>query len=260
MTLPATRCFACLATVGLTSAAVSTIRSDPADFAPRAYAFSGSLEAEANVAAPALVETSAARASPVHSPGLEDLELALEEADAGIRDRVLAERLPSLTLIDPWRAARFAELLPDARLRELALLQVAMSWARSDPNAAVHWAESLADAQMRDAAITDISLALAETEPARAVALRERFAAGASPADNTLVNLVHQWAEQDFDAALAWANAQPPGSLHDQVLQRLVFVRAANGDLAAAAELARSSITAPRIRAVALAAVAQQEG
>jgi hypothetical protein len=44
------------------------------------------------------------------------------------------------------------------------------------------------------------------------------------------------------------------------VLQRLVFVRAANGDLAAAAELARSSIMAPRIRAVALAAVAQQEG
>lgn len=260
MTPQASRCFVSLAMVGLAaSAAVSTTPGDPADFRPRVLSRSIPVEAVVIAATPARAEIFTAPAAPGHSPGLEDLELALDEADAGIRDRVLAERLPALTLVDPWRAARFAELLPDARLRELALLQVAMSWARSDPGAAVQWAESLADAQMRDAAITDISLALAETDPARAVALRERFAAGATPADNTLVNLVHQWAEQDFDAALAWANAQPPGPLHDQVLQRLVFVSAANGDLAAAAELARSSITAPRIRAVALAAVAQGE-
>jgi hypothetical protein len=261
MTLQASRCFLCLAAVGLAaSATVSTTRSDPAALGPLALALAAPTETVVNAVAPARIEASAAPASPVPSPGLEDLELALDEADAGLRDRILAERLPVFTLLDPWRAARFAELLPDARLRELALLQVAMSWARSDPGGAVHWAESLADAQMRDAAITDISLALAETDPARAVALRERFAAGATPADNTLVNLVHQWAERDFEAALAWAQAQPPGTLHDQVLQRLVFVRAANGDLAAAAELARSSIMAPRIRAVALAAVAQQEG
>lgn len=210
--------------------------------------------------APAPAGSSAAPATPLREPRVEELELALDQADAGLRDRVLAEQLPALTLLDPKRAARFAELLPDARLRELALLWVAMSWARSDPAAAVLWAESLADAQVRDAAVTDIALALAETDPARAVALRERFAAGPLPADNTLVNLVHQWAEADFDAALAWANAQPPGTLHDQVMQRLVFARVAAGELTEAAELARSSIEAPRIRSVALAAVALQEG
>jgi hypothetical protein len=254
MTLTAFRSFTCLAAAGLAaSAAVNTpMRSEP-------MVFSSPIEGAVNFPESARAEAPAANATPLPAPGLQDLERALDEADAGMRDRILAERLPAVTQIDPWRAARFAELLPDARLRELALLQVAMSWARSNPDTAVHWAESLADAQARDAAITDISLAIAETDPARAVALRERFAAGALPADNTLVNLVHQWAEQDFDAALAWANAQPPGALHDQVLQRLVFVRVANGDLAAAAELAQSSIVAPRIRAVALTAVAQRE-
>src|SRR5687768_1271672 len=161
MTLPATRCFACLTAVGLAaSAAVGTLRTDPADFGRQPLALDSPLEAVVHAVAPVRIETSNAPASPVPPPGLEDLELALERADAGIRDRILAERLPAQTLLDPWRAARFAELLPDARLRELALLQVAMSWARSDPGAAVHWAESLADAPMRDAAITDISLAM----------------------------------------------------------------------------------------------------
>ncbi len=137
-----------------------------------------------------------------------------------------------------------------------------MTWARADDAAAVHWAESLTDARMRDAAITDISLAVAERNPAHAVALRERFvdAMGLrfdTAADNTLVNLAHQWAVQDFSAALAWANAQPPGVQRDQVLERLVFVRAAEDDLRAAAELA-ATLGDAGARQSAVASVAQQ--
>ena len=257
------RRFVCLVAAGVAASVVamhanmlSGIR--PARLVPQVPAVQEARE-PATARAPAVAAV-AEPLLPDLASAFDALEQALISAEPGMRDRVLADRLPALTLRDPARAARFAELLTDARLRELAFLQVAMSWARSDPAAAVNWAESLSDAQARDAGITDISLALAETSPARAVALRERFVdPGASLPDNTLVNLAHQWAEQDFDAALAWANAQPPGPQRDQVLQRLVFVRAAAGEFTAAAELARSAIAAPGIRAEALAAVAQQE-
>ena len=195
-------------------------------------------------------------------PGVEALEQTLAVGDLALRDRVLAEWLPALAARDPAAAAHFAESQGDARTRELCLLQVAMTWARADDAAAVHWAESLSDPRMRDAAITDISLAVAERNPAHAVALRERFvdAMGLrfdTVADNTLVNLAHQWAVQDFGAALAWANAQPPGVQRDQVLERLVFVRAAEDDLRAAAELA-ATLSDAGARQSAVASVAQQ--
>jgi len=257
--------FVCFAAAGV-AASVAAYTFTPAAAAPNLVEWSpprASLPVMAPVTAaepqidPPGIQP-APRAPADEPTGFEALEQTLADCDPALRDRLLTERLPALTLRDPARAARFAELLADARLRELALLQVAMSWARGDADAAVHWAESLADPVMRDAAVTDIALALAETNPARAVALRQRFADTSMP-DNTLVNLAHQWAEQDFEAALAWANAQPAGALRDQVLQRLVFVQAAAGEFTAAAELARSLIAAPRIRAEALAAVAQQE-
>jgi hypothetical protein len=254
--------FACLVAAGVAAsvAAYTFIGASPAESPPRAPVLVTPAETVAgpDTAPPGI--QGEPLAPTVESPGFEALEQTLADTDPALRDRLLTERLPALTLRDPARAVRFAELLADTRLRELALLQVAMSWARCDANAAVQWAESLADPSMRDAAITDIALALAETNPARAVALRERFVDGASIPDNTLVNLAHQWAERDFEAVLAWANAQPPGAQRDQVLQRLVFVRAEAGEFDEAAELARSLIAAPRIRAEALAAVAQQEG
>ena len=250
---------ACIAAAGVAASAAAWHATRPVDILPAlAIVARAAPHPAARPPLPPLARR--AESTVAGTPNSFDtLEQSLDTTDPALRDRVLAERLPGLTQRDPERAARFAELLTDERLRELALLQVAMTWARSDVTAAVHWAESLAD-PMRDAAITDISLALAETSPARAVALRERFASNDSPVpDNTLVNLAHQWAEQDFDAALAWANAQPPGAQRDQVLERLVFVRAADGEFAEAAELARSLIAAPGIRAEALAAVAQQE-
>jgi hypothetical protein len=230
-------------------------RPRPADLLPHATVLPGSTQA---ITRPATAGVVVVQALPDSSRGFEALDEALAAADPALRDRVLAERLPLLTLRDPARAARLAELQSDARLRELALLQVAMSWARSDEAAAVHWAESLPDAQERDATITDISLALAESSPARAVALRERFVdAGATVPDNTLVNLAHQWAEQDFDAALAWASAQAPGAQRDQVLERLVFAQAAAGAHEVAARLADTSFSGEH-RAEAMAVVAQQ--
>ena len=50
----------------------------------------------------------------------------------------------------------------------------------------------------------------------------ERYSGGCS---NLLENLVHQWADQNEPAALAYAMRKPPGEERDRLLGRVAFTR-----------------------------------
>ncbi|HEV7608350.1 MAG TPA: hypothetical protein VGO61_13490 [Steroidobacteraceae bacterium] len=213
---------------------------------------------------PAVAPTPATRrpaATPAATPAaaalVEDLELEISATDPGARDLVLQKRLPKLVAQDPERAARFAELQTDPALRELTIRQVALLWGASDAERAANWARSLPDATERDATIIDIANGLSSVDPARGVQLREQFV-GAAKADSALSNLVQQWAGFDFDAALAWTEARAPGGQRDELMQRLIYVRAASGDPAAAARLVDRSSLAGEAKAAAVASVTQE--
>jgi hypothetical protein len=188
---------------------------------------------------------------------LEDLERELATVDRGARDLILQKWLPEWIAQNPEAAARFAELQTDPELRELAIRRVALAWGALDAERAVNWARSLPDAAERDATLTDIANGLSSVDPARGVELRERFTVSTQP-DSALSNLVQQWSGYDFDAALAWTNARPPGAQRDDLLQRLIYVRAAAGDPAAAARLVSESPLAGEARTAAIASVAQE--
>jgi hypothetical protein len=98
---------------------------------------------------------------------------------------------------------------------------------------------------------------LSSVDPARGVELREQFVAATRP-DIALNNLVQQWAGYDFDAALAWTNARAPGAQRDDLLQRLIYVRAAAGNPADAARLVTESSLSGAARTSAIASVAQE--
>ena len=189
---------------------------------------------------------------PKPSPArIEDLERELSTgADS-------AERLPELAAQNPEAAARFAEMQTEPGLRQQAFRQVALLWGALDAERAVNWARSLPDAAERDAAFIDIANGLSSVDPARGVELREQFVAATRP-DSALNNLVQQWASYDFEGALAWTNARAPGAQRDDLLQRLIYVRAAAGDPAAAARLVTESSLSGEARTAAIASVAQE--
>jgi hypothetical protein len=182
-------------------------------------------------------------------------------ARAGDLERALAaidhERRVPEAAQDPEAAARLAELETDPRLRAQAIHQVALLWGALDAERAVNWARSLPDAAERDATLIDIANGLSSVDPARGVELREQFTV-TSQRDSALSNLVQQWAGYDFDAALAWTNARAPGAQRDDLLQRLIYVRAAAGDPAAAARLVTESALTGEAKNSAVASVNQE--
>jgi hypothetical protein len=216
-------------------------------------------EKPAGMAAPSpphhtLASLRRAAASPLH---IEDLERELTAADPAKRDLVLQKLLPEWVAQNPEAAARFAELQTEPALRELAIRRVALLWGALDAERAVNWAGSLPDATERDATLIDIANGLSSVDPARGVELREPFTVSTQP-DSALSNLVQQWAGYDFDAALTWTNARAPGAQRDDLLQRLIYVRAAAGDPAAAARLVTESSLTGQARTAAIASVAQE--
>lgn len=185
-----------------------------------------------------------------------ELESEIAASEAGARDLVLEAALPSMVANNAREIARFAELQTDPHLREIMFRHVAQLWAKIDADQAMAWARSVPDPSERDAALIDVSLSLASIDPQRAVTLREQEL-GNVESDGVLAGLVQQWAEKDFDAALAWTNGRPAGAQRDELVQRLAFVQATRGQTAQAADLARDSIHSPETRAEALATVAQ---
>ncbi|HEY6125921.1 MAG TPA: hypothetical protein VIV63_14815, partial [Steroidobacteraceae bacterium] len=200
-------------------------------------------EASLSIEQPAAVQPSTRATRTPESRGVDtpsvplvELERQLAASDPADRELVLEAELPAMVAKNPEELARFAELQTDPRLRELLIRQVAQEWAQTDLDRAMAWANSLPDSPERVATLIDLSLTVAQTDPQRAVNMREPQVGNIEP-DGVLENLVQQWALQDFDAALAWANARPHNAQRDKLLQRLVYARASAGQPAEAAKL-----------------------
>src|SRR3954468_2833414 len=88
-------------------------------------------------------------------------------------------------------------------------------WARQNPAEAFAWLQSAAAGETRDIVVEIVCARVAESSPSEAVLLAERYSGGCS---NLLENLVHQWADQNEPAALAYAMRKPPGEERDRLL------------------------------------------
>ena len=197
---------------------------------------------------------SSVRIYPTPPLRIDELDRELAGAGRDARELVLQKHLPALVARDPEAAARFAEMQTEPELREVALHHVALLWGALDAEHAVNWARSLPAAAERDATLIDIANGLSSVDPVRGVELREQFVSSTNP-DGALSNLVQQWAGYDFTAALAWTNARAPGAQRDDLLQRLIYVRAAAGDPAAAAQLVSQSALTGKAKNAAVASV-----
>jgi hypothetical protein len=202
---------------------------------------------------------------PVSEPGIDtrsllqtadDLERDLAEAAPGTADRVLEQGLVAWLRHDAAGAAAFAMRQTEPFLREVALRTVAQHWAAADVPAAAAWAESLVDAGERDRAIEQVALSIADTRPRAALDLLARRS-GDPPRDAASVGVVTSWARGDFDAALAWTEAQPSGPTRDDIVERLVLLDTGQ-DPEASLSLADRLVTDEGIRRDAWAAVSRR--
>jgi hypothetical protein len=185
----------------------------------------------------------------------ETMEELLANAEPKLRDLILEKSLPQLIVRDAHAAARFAERQRDPFLREAALRVVATDWARLAPEAASQWAVSLGNEVERDQAIEHVAFELAASDTRGALNLLERRSRG-NQADVATAGVIASWANLDFDGAVAWAEAQPPSPALDEILQRLVFLKA-NTDPLKATQLAERMVTDETVRSDVFASIAQ---
>jgi hypothetical protein len=190
------------------------------------------------------------------APSIAELERRLEASEPGLRDIVLAETLPAMLRANVHEVARFAELQTDPILRERLIRETADHWVKTEPELAMDWVRTLPPSPEREATLIDMSLAIARTDPAHAATIRDGDVGNETP-DGVLDGIVQQWAERDFDAAMRWANARPRNAQQEQLVQRLVYVRAATGAHEEAVRLAEDSFHNFDAKAKALAIVAQ---
>ena len=129
-------------------------------------------------------------------------------------------------------------------------------WARQNPEEALVWLRTAVAGEARDTVVEMVCARVAESHPAEAVSLAERYSGGCS---NLLENLVHQWADQNEPAAMAYALSKPPGEERDRLLSRVALTRSKE-DPADAAKLVVEWISPGAVQNEAAMSVLHQWG
>jgi hypothetical protein len=70
--------------------------------------------------------------------------------------------------------------------------------------------------------LTRSTFTIAQTNPTAAIELVLKYQLDNGSGD-VLPNLIQLWAQRDFDSALQWAIAQPPGDQRDRIFSHLAF-------------------------------------
>ncbi len=149
--------------------------------------------------------------------------------------------------------AKTLETMPRNGAREPALRELALEWAAQSPTAAQNWAATLTNEADRNAALAYIAGVWADADPAAAVDMAQREHLPAAVLDN----LIQQWGEKNFPAALAWVSNLPTGPNVDEALMRLAIARS-EVDPAAAAALVTQRLSPGRMQEEAVMAVLYQ--
>lgn len=133
---------------------------------------------------------------------------------------------------DPRRAVTLA-LAHDADQDGGAVLLecLTMQWCEKDPGSAVEWAHEQPQGEWRDRLLARISAVLSKSDPAAAGQLVSGLEPGELQ-DEAVMAVLHQWALQDSDAALQWAETFSEPVLRERALVEIANLR----KLTAAAE------------------------
>jgi len=141
---------------------------------------------------------------------------------------------------DPAAASAAALALPTSNIRDTTLQKVATAWATQDPAGAMAWADALPAGNTKNSALSSVVGALSQQDPSAAAAtfLNLNLPAGATR-DKLLQQVASNYAGQDFNGVLTWADKNLTGNDYDRVVNTALQNASDQDPAAAAAALAR---------------------
>ncbi len=187
---------------------------------------------------------------------LQQIQNALCSDQPGDQAMIFTNQLLALIQADPWAAARFAESPGAGDWRTELMRTVAQNWAKSDPDSAVQWVARLADSDERDTILSCVCFQVADANPHQAIEILEQQDQN-NRRDMMLGNLAQQWAAQDLEATIAWANNYPPGENRDNLFRHIALAES-QAKPAAAADLVAGQISPGPIQDEAAISVLQR--
>ncbi|HEX9047696.1 MAG TPA: hypothetical protein VF988_11780 [Verrucomicrobiae bacterium] len=99
-------------------------------------------------------------------------------------------------------------------------------WAGQDFATARTWALSQPAGEQRDALVQRIAMVESQTKPGDAARMIAEQMSPGPTQDEAAISVLYQWAQQDATAALAWAQAFPPGTLRERAINEVLNVTA----------------------------------
>lgn len=163
------------------------------------------------------------------------LDQLWSEESTGARHELASELLQKWAQEMPQAAADWLAAKPPGSLHEEASRSVAIIWANHNLNDAVAWVRRWPDDQ-KDAGLIAVGYEAARTSPKDALWLASELTP--TPArDGLIAHAVREWASQDPDAPVTWAEKMETSTLREQVFANTA-ITLSETDPAAAATLA----------------------
>jgi hypothetical protein len=169
--------------------------------------------------------------SPEHSQDLDNnrewarnnptaaLNWALKAEEGAQREAVVETVCPQLAQTDPAQAVDLAERSGPScsnLLENMTLL-----WAQRDERSAYEWAANKPLGEERDRLLGRIAFAESASNPKEAARLVAEEISPGTAQEEAAVSVVYQWAQLDSNAAKAWAQSFPPGTLRDRAISEV---------------------------------------
>jgi hypothetical protein len=109
--------------------------------------------------------------------------------------------------------------------RDAAITHAASQWAVLDPKGAAAWAADGAPGELREQTCSAVAIAIAERDPRTAAGFVASQMADGVSLRTAAVAVAQRWAQQDGDAAKAWAEQFPEAALRENALKEIEFQR-----------------------------------
>jgi hypothetical protein len=130
----------------------------------------------------------------------------------------------ALALVEPLGGSHSAGIMQN----------VMMQWAENDLQAAYDWASARPPGQDRDVVLSSVAIVQARSNPSAAANLVSGQITPGTIQTEAAMNVLYQWAPQDVNAAMSWAQSFPPGTLRDRAIQEVGNVGSTAGRAPAA--------------------------
>jgi hypothetical protein len=148
-------------------------------------------------------------------------EWALRQPDGPQRREVLVDVCYQVAQSDPAMAVSMAQQLCLDQGQGAVMENLIQQWAGQDLIAAYSWAQEQLPSEEKDELMMRIAFVYSQTDPADAAQLvSEQIAPGQTQTEATMT-VLHQWALQDMQGAVAWAQLFPAGTLRERAMNEL---------------------------------------